>query len=88
MELKREDMRGTAYPSGAPEFTPVFSEVRVARSFVFCAVLGTSLFVRLSFFFLPLYYLSFFDLRLLIIPCYSLPAPHVAPVVLLLLQIR
>ena len=25
----------TAYPSGAPEFTPVFSVVRVARSLVF-----------------------------------------------------
>ena len=27
---------GTAYPSGAPEFTPVFSEVRVSRSLVLC----------------------------------------------------
>jgi hypothetical protein len=27
---------GTAYPSGAPEFTPVFSGVRVTRSLVFC----------------------------------------------------
>jgi hypothetical protein len=25
---------GTAYPSGAPEFTPVFSGVRVTRSLV------------------------------------------------------
>ena len=29
---------GTAYPSGTPEFTLVFSEVRVARSLVFCVV--------------------------------------------------
>jgi len=27
---------GTAYPSGAPEFTPVFSGVRVTRSLVLC----------------------------------------------------
>ena len=27
---------GTAYPSGAPEFTPVFSGVRVTRSLVVC----------------------------------------------------
>jgi hypothetical protein len=27
---------GTAYPSGATEFTPVFSGVRVTRSLVLC----------------------------------------------------
>ena len=27
---------GTAYPSGAPEFTPVFSGVNVTRSLVLC----------------------------------------------------
>jgi hypothetical protein len=27
---------GIAYPSGAPEFTPVFSGVRVTRSLLFC----------------------------------------------------
>ena len=27
---------GTSYPSGVPEFTPVFSEVRVTRSLVLC----------------------------------------------------
>jgi hypothetical protein len=27
---------GTAYPSGAPEFTPVFSGLRVTRSLVLC----------------------------------------------------
>jgi len=36
---QQTDMRatcgtGTAYPTGAPEFTPVFSEVRVTRSLV------------------------------------------------------
>jgi len=29
---------GTAYLSGAPEFTPGFSGVRVAQSLVFCVV--------------------------------------------------
>jgi len=27
---------GTAYPSGVPEFTPDFSEIRVTRSLVLC----------------------------------------------------
>jgi hypothetical protein len=27
---------GTAYPSGAPDFTPVFSGVRVTRSLLVC----------------------------------------------------
>jgi hypothetical protein len=27
---------GTAYPSGAPELTPIFSGVRVTRSLVLC----------------------------------------------------
>jgi hypothetical protein len=27
---------GTAYPSGAPEFTPIFSGVRVTRSLILC----------------------------------------------------
>jgi len=29
---------GTAYPSGEPEFTPVFSWVRIVRSLVFCVM--------------------------------------------------
>jgi len=36
---------GTAYPSGAPEFTASFSGVGVARSLVYCVVLCRSLFV-------------------------------------------
>ena len=35
---------GTAYPVSAHEFTPVFGEVRVARSLVFCIMLCRSLF--------------------------------------------
>ena len=54
---------GTAYPSGAPEFSPVFNAVRFAQSLVFCAV-----FCRSFLFFLPLYCLTFFDLWLLITP--------------------
>jgi hypothetical protein len=51
---------GTAYPSGAHEFTPCFSGVRVTRSFVLCVC-----FVLLSFF-PPLCCLFFFELRSLI----------------------
>jgi hypothetical protein len=48
---------GTAYPSGAPAFTPDFSEIHFAQSFyvVFCR----SLFVISSFFFWPLYCMTF-----------------------------
>ena len=48
-------------PSGGPEFTPVFSGVRVARSFTMYCLNVDSLFVPLS-----LYCLSFFDLWLLV----------------------
>jgi hypothetical protein len=57
---------GTVYTSGAPEFTPGFSGVRVALFLVFCIVVYGSLFVLLPFFFWSLYFLSYFDLRLLI----------------------
>ena len=40
------------YQSRAPEFTPEFSGVRVARSLVFCVVFCRSLCVPLSFFLL------------------------------------
>ena len=43
------------------EFTPVYNEVRVAQSLVFCIMFCRSLFVLLSFFFWLLYGLSFFD---------------------------
>jgi hypothetical protein len=59
---------GTANHSGTPEFTPGFSESRVAQSLVFCVVFGRSLFVLLSFFSWPLCFLFSFDLRLLITP--------------------
>ena len=65
------ELAGSAYPSGAPEITLGFSGVRVARTFVFCAMFYRSLFVLLSFFFWPLCCLSFFDLRLLITPMAS-----------------
>ena len=41
---------GTANPSGAPEFTPCFSEVGVPQSLVFSVVFCRSLFVHLFFF--------------------------------------
>ena len=51
---------GTAYSSGAPELTPVFSGLGVIRSLVLC-MFCRSLFFRLSFFFWPLCCLSFFN---------------------------
>jgi hypothetical protein len=36
---------GTAYPSGAPEFTPIFSEVCVTWSLVLMCMFYRSLFV-------------------------------------------
>ena len=50
---------------------PIFREVRVSLSLVFCLVLCRSLFVLLSFFIWKLYYLFFFNLRLLITPLVS-----------------
>jgi hypothetical protein len=38
----------TANPSGAPEFTPVYSEVRVDRYLVLCVVFCRSQFVPFS----------------------------------------
>ena len=40
---------GTIYPSGEHEFAPAFSEVRVARSLVFCVVFCRLLFVVFVF---------------------------------------
>ena len=45
---------GTVYPSGAPEFIPVVSEVRVAGSLDFCAMFCWSMFACLSFFLLAI----------------------------------
>ena len=54
-----------------PRWPPVFSGVGVARSLVFSVLISRSLIVLLSFFFLPLYYLFFFDLRVLAISLVS-----------------
>ena len=51
-----------------PSLCPFFNGVRVARSLVFCVMFCRSLFVLLSFFFWPLFFLSFLDLRTLITP--------------------
>ena len=51
---------------------PVFREVNVARSLVFCVMFCRSLFVLVSFIFWPLCCLSFFDLQILITPLASL----------------
>ena len=60
---------GTAYPSGAHEFSPGFSGIRVTRSiFSFMCMFCWSLLVLLSFLFWPLCCLFSFNLRILIIP--------------------
>jgi len=59
----------TADPSGAPEFTPVFSGVRVTRSLVLC-VCFVDLCLSFYLFFWPWCCLSF-DLRILITPLVS-----------------
>jgi len=60
----------TNFPSRTSDFTPSFYEVSVAQYLVFCVVLCRSLFVLLSFFFWPLYFLSF-NILLLITPLIS-----------------
>jgi hypothetical protein len=62
---------GTAYPSGADGIIHSFSGVRVARS-IFGVVFCTLLFLLLSSFILPLYCMSFYNLRLLITPLLSI----------------
>jgi len=57
---------GTAYPFGAPEFTPSFKWVSCYSIFSFMYMFCRSLFVLLSFFFLPLCCLFFFGIRILI----------------------
>jgi hypothetical protein len=39
---------GTVYPSGEPEFTPLFSGVRVARALMFCVMFCISFISPLS----------------------------------------
>ena len=64
---------GTAYHSGTPEFTPIFSGVHVTRvTLVLCACCVDRC---LSFFFWPLCCLSS-DLRLLITPLVSSNFDH------------
>jgi hypothetical protein len=61
---------GTAYPYGKPAFTRGFSGVCVTRSLGLIVMFCRLLFVLLSFFFWPLYCLSF-DVRILITPLVS-----------------
>jgi hypothetical protein len=70
---------GTVDPSGAPEFTPVFSGVCVTRSLVLCVMFCKSLFVifilviALSVlgFTVPDYNFSIFKLFLELLPGYG-----------------
>ena len=62
---------GTAYPSGAPEFTPGFQWGSCNSIFSFICMFCRSLFVLFYFFFWPLCCLFFFDIRFLITPLMS-----------------
>jgi len=57
---------GIAYSFRAVEFTSVFKGIHVAQLSVFCVVFFRPLFVFLSYFFLPLWCLSFFELWFII----------------------
>ena len=62
---------GTDHPSEAPEFSPVFSGVRVTRFLVLYVCFVDLCLSCCNFFFWPLCCLSFFKIRLLITPLVS-----------------
>ena len=62
---------GTAYPSGAPEFTPGFQWGSCYSIFSFIGMFCRSLFVLLYFFFWPMCFLFYFDIRFLIVSLVS-----------------
>ena len=62
---------GTAYPSGALEFTSGFCWCSCYSIFSFMGMFCRLLFVLLYFFFWPLCCLFFFDLRILVTPLVS-----------------
>jgi len=62
---------GTAHPFGAPEFTPGFSWSSCYSIFSFICMFCRTLFIFLYFFFWPLCYMFFFDIRILIAPLIS-----------------
>ena len=69
---------GTVYPSGEPEFTPLFSGVRVARALMFCVMFCISFISLVSFFYwsfycLPFFYWSFYCLPFFYWSFYCLP---------------
>ena len=63
---KHNNRAGTVYLSGEPKFTPGFQRCSCYSIYSFMCMLCRSFFVLLSFFFWPLYCLSFFDVRILI----------------------
>ena len=67
---------GTAYPSGAPEFIPGFQWGSCYSIFCFICIFCRQLFVLLHFFFWPLCFLFFFDIRILMAPLVSSSSSH------------
>jgi hypothetical protein len=69
MKKKNWSGTGTAYPSGAPEFTPGFDWGSCYSVFSFICMFYRSLFVLLYFWSLCCFF--FFELRILIVPLIS-----------------
>ena len=67
---------GTAYPSGAPQFTPGCQWGSCYSIFSFMCIFWRSMFVILSFFFWPLCCHSVLYLRILITPLVSLSSSN------------
>jgi hypothetical protein len=67
---------GTAYPSGAPGFTPWFQWDSCYSIFSFMYMFWRSWFVLLSFFYWPWCCLFFLDLRVLTTPLLSSNSSH------------
>ena len=70
---------GTAYPSGALEFTAVFDGVRVTRSLVVCICFVDRCLSLCPLSFWPLCCLFFFELRILITSLISSNSSCIAP---------
>jgi hypothetical protein len=76
---------GTAHPSGTPEYTTIFSGVRVSRSFVlWCFVDRCLSFYHYFLLFIVLAASSLCELRLLLLnkEGWAVPVPVIASVVL------
>jgi len=77
---------GTAYPSGAHEFSPGFSGFRVTQSLVLCVCFVDRCLSFCPCFFWPLCCLFFFDIRILITPVVSSNPSYIGQGVILIIK--